>query len=143
MKWHKFLIYFSLWAGALLSVGNGFQLLTGIYYSGYADQVYSYYNGLKAVDTIFGIMNIAIAIYMIYVRFQLAGFKQGAPGKLITLYSIDLVASFAYSLVVSGITHISLSQIMDSSAISGLVTAIVMIFINRSYYGKREHMFVN
>ena len=143
MKWHKFLIYFSLWAGALLSVTNGIQLLTGSHYGGNADQIYSAFSGLKAVDTIFGIINIAIAIYMIYVRFQLAGFKQGAPGKLTTLYVIQLVAYIAYSLVASGTTHISLSELIDSSMLSSLAISVVMIFVNRSYYDKRAHMFVN
>ena len=143
MKWHKFLIYFSLWAGALINFFNGLQLLNGSIYQGNADQVYSVFSGLKTVDMIFGIIYIAIAIFMIYVRFQLAGFKRGAPGKLISLYVIQLVALFAYTLVASVTIHIPWAEIFSSSIIPSLIVSIVMIFVNRYYYSKRAHLFVN
>ncbi len=143
MKWHKFLIYFSLWAGALFTFLSGVSYLTGRQYDGNADQVYSVFSGLKTVDMIFGIIYIAIAIFMIYVRFQLAGFKRGAPGKLISLYVIQLVAIFAYTLVVSVTIHIPWSEIFNFSIIPSLIVSIVMIFVNRYYYSKRAHLFVN
>ena len=143
MKWHKFLIYFSLWAGAVLCVFNGFQLLTGSHYGGQADVVYSYFRGLKLTDMVFGLLYIALAVYMIYVRFQLAGFKQGAPGKLTVVYVVQLVAFLGYALFASSQIGISIGEAMDSSSISSLVVSVVMIFVNRVYYGKRAHMFVN
>ena len=85
----------------------------------------------------------SIAIFMIYVRFQLAGFKRGAPGKLISLYVIQLVALFAYTLVASVTIHIPWSEIFNFSIIPSLIVSIVMIFVNRYYYSKRAHLFVN
>lgn len=143
MKWHKFLIYFSLWAGALINFFNGLQLLNGSIYQGNADQVYSVFSGLKTMDMIFGIIYFAITIYMIYVRFQLAGFKQGAPGKLITVYIIQLVAPFAYYLMVSIVSHLPWSEVFDFTMIPSVIVSIAMIFVNRYYYSKRAHLFVN
>ena len=51
MKWYKFLIYFSLWAGALLNIGNGLMALQGMQYETgsevTAELVYAMFDGLK------------------------------------------------------------------------------------------------
>lgn len=62
MKWFHFVIYFQLFVSALVGLWNGFQLLTGRIYGENTDRVYSYFSGLKGVDTIIGICYIAIAI---------------------------------------------------------------------------------
>lgn len=145
MKWHKFLIYFSLWAGALLAASNGVQLLTGSVYGSEeaALQVYSHFNGLKSADMVFGVLQICLAVYLIYTRFQLAGFKEGAPSKLTVAYVLSLALNIGYLFVLSGITQISVTDLAEgeSSTVSGIIMSIVMIFANRSYYQKREHLF--
>ena len=60
MKWFHFVIYFQLFVSALVGLWNGFQLLTGRIYGENTDRVYSYFSGLKGVDTIIGICYIAI-----------------------------------------------------------------------------------
>ena len=52
MKWFHFVIYFQLFVSALVGLWNGFQLLTGRIYGENTDRVYSYFSGLKGVDTI-------------------------------------------------------------------------------------------
>ena len=143
MKWHKFLIYFSLWAGALLTISDGCTLLNGLHYGGNAEQVYRYFSSLRSVDCTFAVIYFGIAAFMIYTRFQLAGFKQGAPGKLTLLYILQLIITLAYGLIVSNIVGMSFSEAMGETAITSLGSSIAMIFINRSYYGKRDYLFVN
>ena len=78
MKWHKFLIYFALWLGAVMNVISGFSLLTGSVYEAQgvsATQVYRAYEGLKGVDMLMGAATIALAVLLIVARFALAGYK--------------------------------------------------------------------
>ena len=143
MKWHKFLIYFSLWAAAVGCVLNGFQLLTGSIYglNNEAEQVYRFYDGLKSVDMIFGVFMIAVAAFMIYTRFQLAGFKEGAPNKLTIAYALQLAAFLGYVFAVASTVKLSVSDVMNSQISSSIVSSIILIIVNRVYYGKREHLF--
>lgn len=143
MKWHKFLIYFSLWAGAVLNLLNAVQYLTGsIYGSGSeANLVYAYYDGLKAVDMLMAMLLIVISVFSIVTRFALAGYKARGPQMLMGLYLINMIAAVFYLVIASVVTGISLGDLVDSSTISSLISSIAMVFINKSYYGKRAHLF--
>ena len=146
MKWHKFLIYFSLWAGAVLYVISGMLLITGGIYNSSgvsSSMIYAYYGSLKTVDVIFGLLYIALACYLIYTRFQLARFKFGAPSKLTICYVLGVVIAVAYMIGVSSATDLSISDMMDSRTTTQIITSIAMIIINKVYYDKRSHLFVN
>lgn len=148
MNWHKFLIYFALWAGGILSIVNGVRIMTGNIYGLSASQLeflYGYYAGLKVVDVLFGIFAVLIGAFTIYTRFQLAGFKEGAPNKLTITYVLSLVFNLAYNLVVAAIVGLELSDFVAalvSVAISSGIS-IVMLFVNRTYYNNRAHLFGN
>ena len=89
-----------------------------------------------------GLVLLALAAYMIYVRFQLAGFRIDAPRKLSILYGANLGCSVVYLLAVSAATCLSLGSIMGD--IAGTVFgSILMLFINQNYYNKRLELFVN
>ena len=75
MRWFKFLIYFSLFAGALLNLGNAVIYLTGSGYDGKADLVWAFFDGLKGLDTFMGIACILIAIFQVFTRFKLSSFS--------------------------------------------------------------------
>lgn len=144
MKWHNFLIYFSLWAGGILSIVSGCQVMTGTHYGlGASDleRLYSLYGSLKTVDLIFGVLMIVAGVFLIYTRFQLAGFKEGAPNKLTICYALNLVVSLAYIFAAAGAINEPATELMDASTGSTIVTSIVMIIVNRIYYAKRAHLF--
>ena len=88
MKWFHFVIYFQLFVSALVGLWNGFQLLTGRIYGENTDRVYSYFSGLKGVDTIIGICYIAIAIFALVTRFMLADFKKCGPAMYIGMHHL-------------------------------------------------------
>ena len=143
LKWHKFLIYFSLWAGAVMNVYSGIRSISGAQYGTDSAQVYAYYGGsLKALDTAMGLVLLVLAVYTVYTRFQLAGFKIDAPRKLTVLYTANLVASVLYLLAASAVTKLPLSSFM-SDMIGTIIGSIAMIFINQNYYNKRMELFVN
>ncbi len=142
LKWHKFLIYFGLWAGALINASTAFQYFTGTLYGENASAVYAYFGGMKTLDAIIGVVLLAIAAMGIYVRFQLAGFKTGAPNKLIYLYIANLAIPLLYLLAASSITGISFTELISDPGAS-LAVSVAMMIINKIYYGKREALFVN
>ena len=143
MKWHRFLIYFALWASAVVQAATGARLLTGAIYGDQstAQQVYAYFQGVKTIDQIFGVLSLAMAAYLIYTRFQLAGMKEGAPGKLLLAYGGNLVLNVGYLVALSASTGIALTDIADGSITSSIISSLIMILANRVYYQKRAHLF--
>ncbi|MBR4295337.1 MAG: zinc ribbon domain-containing protein [Clostridia bacterium] len=144
MKWFKWLIYFVLFAGALLNAVNGIQMLTGSMYDGYAETVYFIYPKLQNLDKFVGIVCLAIAAFGIYTRFRLAGYKKNGPMMLYILYISIIAIQLIYIIGVSSVLPEEISSSMDfSSVIGNMVASAVMIFVNISYFKKRRHLFVN
>ncbi|MBR6185404.1 MAG: hypothetical protein IKQ41_04000 [Clostridia bacterium] len=143
LKWHKFLVYFALWAGGILNIINGARYMTGMVYGSDAKAVYNYFSGLKTLDVVMGLLCIALGVYAIIVRFQLAGFKTGAPKKLVSLYLISAAINLVYVLAASGVTGLSLSDLMDGSFFGNVIGSIAYALINKNYYDKRAALFVN
>lgn len=145
MKWFKFIIYFQLFAFAVLTVMDGIRYMNGMIYEGYAPQVYLMYPGMKTVDMIFGVVCFLLAGYAIYVRQGLANFKAAAVKQ----YYAFLIAGIAYSLisivVVSIVTGVSIGSIIgtDVGIIANIAIRAIIIFANITYFKKRSHLFVN
>ena len=142
LKWHKFLIYFALWASAVMNVVSSIAYFTGSIYGNSARQVYNHFGGMRTLDVIMGLLLLGIAGFSIYVRFQLAGFKTGAPKKLEYLYIANVAIPLLYLLAASSVTGLSFTD-LASGTWGSLAGSVVMIFVNRTYYGKREALFVN
>lgn len=147
MKWHKYLIYFSLWIEALRLVVTGVQYVTGLVYgaNGEAGYIYQLFPGLKTIDIVMGLVAILLGVYIIYVRFQLAGYKIGAPKKLSMAYFLTFIILCAYLLAMNAITggEIEWGEVFDMETIIGLISGVAIMFINKVYYDKRAALFVN
>lgn len=146
MKWYKFLIYFSLFAGAVLNALTGISYLTGSVYAtlghGYVDAaaVYDFYGEtLQMLDLVFGVALIALAAFGIYTRFQLAGFKRNAPLFLYTLYAASTLLPLIYNIAVFLLFGIDVDF---ASEIGSLVGVAINIWLNFIYFRKRAHMFI-
>lgn len=143
MKWHKFLIYFGLWLGGILTILTGVGLVTGSAYesSGVsAEQVYSVFPSLQPVDVVMGIVAILIGALIIVARFDLAHFKQNGPKRLYIIYGANAAYALVYPLLISTMTTLSFTELLD---IGSLIGSILGIVINKVYYDKRMHLFVN
>ena len=142
MKWFKFLIYFSLWAGALLNLVDGIIQITGNIYLSEGinpDLVYKKFPNLKSVDVFFGILFCIFAIFQIVVRFKLSKFSKLAPTMLHVMYILGGILSLIYGIiVVSMIGGNEFGQILGE--IGGTV---VITLMNIKYFNKRKHLFVN
>ena len=143
MKWFKFIIYFQLFASAVLNTISAITFLTGAHYQGMADQVYSYFHGLKGLDVFYGILLLALAGFAIFVRQRLAKFRRNGPLLYYVLMIVSIVVSFIYLIAGSSILHVSLGEVMDASSLASIVTSIVMLVVNIIYFKKRADLFVN
>ncbi len=140
MKWFKFVIWVQLFLSALSWLDKGFLLLTGTAYGDYTESLYIYYGGLKVVDILFGLLSIAFAVAAVYVRFQLSGFKRNGP----KFYLYLLLASIGISLVYLILTSLILGTLTATvSAVSSILTSCLMYTLSRTYFKKRELLFVN
>ena len=147
MKWFKFIIYFQLFATALINLLGGIAALTGGQYggSGVAETVYLVFPGLKTVDLLYGVCLIALAAANIYVRMQLAGYRMNAP----KLYLGVLAAAIAVSLIyiVAAVMMLSeWAELLDITSviiqyIPQLIVSAVMVGVNFVYFKKREGLF--
>lgn len=142
MKWFYFIIYFQLFANAVVNAINGVLTLTGASYGGgyKTELVYAYYDTLQIADQLYALFSLGLASFAIITRFMLANYKRNAPVSLILVYLIGVLVPLFYIiyLTVIGITGLDLTGM-----ISGMITTIVMLVANSIYFKKRESLFVN
>lgn len=144
LKWHKFLIYFSLWAGAVLLALGGVAFIAGTVYGKIGDRIYQVFPVMRFVDIVYGLVLIGVAGYMIYTRYQLAGFKQGASQKLLLLLVLSPVLKWGYAVIISAVTGIAITEIQAGGSFIGeLVVTAISVWLNKIYYNKRADLFVN
>ena len=135
MNWYKFLIYFSLFAGAIISIlGVTSSVIIIIKDIG----LYLANLPLFALEIAYAACNLAYAIVAICTRMALAGFKKKGPFMLYTCYGISAVSEIIYAVY----SYMS-GNGADVSIIITLLTAIAMIAANYIYFTKRGHLFVN
>jgi len=146
MAWFRFLIFFSLWASAFSNVVLAVMYLTGAIYDlefmGMADAVYAEYPSMRALDVAFAIAAVGIAVFSVYTRFRLAGFKKNGPQTLAVLYILSCAVSVLYAFVSSAMIGELSASDLSSLSVNVLVTAI-LVAANRIYFDKRKHLFVN
>lgn len=153
LRWHKFMIYFGLWAGALACIVEAVQFFSGSMYGAMRDNFYQAFPSLRWVDIAYGLSLIGLSTYGIYTRYQLAGFKKGAPKKLLSLYAAMAVAFLAYILCYAGIMTQQLISLGHTDAAEQiwyfvgksfwqLFPMLIVFLINKVYYGKRTELFV-
>ena len=143
MKWFKFLIYFYLWAEAVLNIIGGIGILTGASYQGQADLVYAMIDGLKGFDIFIGLYSIALGGFAIFVRFRLANYKKNGPLMIMIQYIAVAVLALIYIIGMNAIVPSYILEFVDlSSMYSNLIVSIVFVIVNHIYFQKRSDMFV-
>ena len=149
MKWHKFLVYFALWASAVINAVQGIRVMSGGQYNdptygNLAREVYAFFPGMKTADIIYGIILIGIAILGFLTAYKLLKLMRGAPTLLTVLYIASAAGSILYIIMaVSALKGYRDTSDLTASAIGSLIGSVVMIIVNNIYYKKRERLFVN
>ena len=145
LKWYKFVIYVQLFAMAVVNLINGIYCLTGGHYQGMADTVYEMLPTMLPLDTAYGVLAIALAVFALVVRGQLANWKAAAPKLYLLLLSLNLGVSLLYNVAaVAVVVNAGLPFNYNpnyGTLISSTVTSVVMIACNAVYFKKRAHLF--
>ena len=147
MKWYKFVIWVQLFLSALSLAGTGVMLLTGAQYmteyGNAKDLVYTFYAGLQVVDIVFAVVFIALAVFAIVVRMNLAKFKRGATNQYLAFLGGNIVAQILYLVALAIVTQVGPLEALDSSTVIQLVSSVVMIVLSKIYFDRRAHLFTN
>ena len=143
MNWFKFIIYFQLFASALLTFFTGMLTITGEHYGGYADMVYSTFgSGLQIVDIIYGLCSFVIVGVALLARQNLAKFRAKGISQYFVVMGGAVVLGILYYIVVSIITKIAFFDLMIPSSIASLATSVLMLCLNVAYFNNRRQLFV-
>lgn len=148
MNWYKFLIYFMLFADAVMCICNAVSYITGEIYhlqsfgEFTATEAYTHYGvGLRYADILYAAALVIFAVLVIVARFKLAGFKKDGPLFLYISYGVNAFFALAYVIAVSIITDAVVSNI--TAIIWQFTSQAVYIYLNYLYFKKRKHLFVN
>ena len=142
MKWHKFLIYFALWAGAILNGLSGLQTLFGCF-GGELAPIYDAYPVLLALDLFSGLCLVGIAVFQFITRNALARLSRKAPQMVVWLYASTVILSVLQVVAVWLVSGVGLSYVMTPEMWLILIEGALMTWANQVYYRKRASMFVN
>lgn len=141
--WLKFIVYFQLFAFAIIELFNGIGFLSGSVYGEYADLMYAAFPALFPLDKIMGAICLMLCVLGVVTRFMLTGLKRYAPWLYLGVYLCNLVQSLIYLAIVSGITGLSIWNFFDVSDVAQLISSIVMIAVNFVYFKHRMNAFIN
>ncbi len=152
MKWYKFLIYFALFASAILSFISGLDCLTGNLFGAFgwtADEAYAEFEGLKTLFTVSGIVSIMYAGYLLVTRYCLAKKMKIGPKLIMMMYVINTVINVVLSIASAYLIVLNTGKTWHEAGFSviGLITDIAMgallVYLNKVYFDKRSALFVN
>ena len=92
----------------------------------------------NVIYAIAGVICVVLAVWAIYVRFRLAGFRRNGPKMYLLFLGINCVFQ-ALNLLISFGSDLN----TVSSAIGSVLTCVLMLILSSIYYKKRADLFVN
>ena len=149
MKWYKFLIYFSLFFSALSCLFNFVILFTGSHYDMIyrilygegvkgSELIYQTYPAIRYVNYLFGVLFFILAFYALIMRSRLAKFKKNATSQYIAfLFAVFIVDTFYI------FSSAFILESVDITIANGLLVTGGKLLLEKTYFSKREHLFVN
>lgn len=143
MAWYRFLIYFSLFAGAFLNSLTALSLLMGRYYTNKetTERLYNMYSDLKSLDILMALLLIAMVAWGIFTRFRLARYRKNGPLCLNIYYGCIIAWDLIFIYSLSSITGFSPTEVAGYNYMLSLMMGISFIVSNTRYFQKRKHLF--
>lgn len=152
MKWYKFVIYFQLFAAALLNLGSGIAFFTGSQYglnSYELKLLYGVLGNLKTLDICMGMVAMFLAVFAIVVRQKLAHFDEQGPKLYLSYQLITVGANLLYIVIATVIVYQAFGDSsgdvwnMFTGAYASCGAGISMYLVNKVYFNNRKEYFVN
>lgn len=138
-KWYKFIIHGYLYIVAILSVVVGVVMIGGQIYADMTEVFYGLFPMLQMVNTFFGVMQLVLAVIALFVRDQLAKWRVNGPLFLLIYQIFSLVY---YASYVAGTSLVLNTLALDWLSGGYMLLQIVLIVVNKIYFGKRADTFV-
>ena len=146
-KYHKFLIYFGLFAIAVVNSVYAALYFSGVMY-GWIDENFNaemayeiYGNTLKTLDVVYGCLLALGTVFALIARQRLTKFSKDGVHLTCILFVFQGVTPFVYSVwghfIMSGASLINLKDVCTFLIYS------LIAFLTFKYYKKREEKFEN
>lgn len=144
MKWHKFLIYFALWAGAVLNLISGVQMFSvGLNAGGMLWIGYEMSSGLRALYIVSGVLpDRHRRVSDLYAQ-RLARFSRPGPRMVVWLYASLVILNALEILLAWLLFGVPLNYLLTVDIWFYLIEGVLMTWANQVYYRKRAALFVN
>ncbi len=146
MKWHKFLVYFSLFAAALASLVLGLQAFSRAYSLNRVIEQVGIIKNLQTMlygDVIYGVLQLIAAGLAINARQKLIRLQKKGRSALVRHQFCLIVAEFVW-MITAAVLAARYGVVITITANAIAVAALfVLLLCNASYYGKRKDIFVN
>lgn len=171
MNWHMILIYFVLWIMAFMNLVNGLLDVNGIKLQTTADGalgVLRVYDGSNAAFAFYarnarffilnGVFMLIMCMFIVYVRFQLAGMKRRGPMLLMVMFGLDIVESAVYTAFLyfrvnawaqtisnaeEAAQNLAQLSVLVSNGLVQIGMTAVVAGLTWVYYQRRRDMFTN
>lgn len=144
MKWHKFLIYFALWAGAILNGISGIQMLSNaLNPNSLMWGLRGLSTGLRAFYIVSGVFSFGLGVFQICTRMSLARLSRRGPRMAVWNYALSFILNALTILLASVLFGMPINALMDWTMWMILIEGALMTWANQVYYRKRAAMFVN
>ena len=150
MKWYKFVVYVLLFCSMISTLYSAYRQFTGGEYA-LSSILYRSPNGealqekfsdfIGFIDIAYGVYCVLFLFYLIFTWYSLKKFKKNGPKLFICTYIISWAVETVFcviALVFGAIFTSVIGQIVSD----GILT-LLWVLINRSYFEKRKHLFVN
>ncbi len=137
MSWYRFLIYFLLFAEALLAVVSGIRLLVG----DAPDGLYINYPMMLEIDRVFGILYLFLGAGYLLCRQSLYRFKKRAVSLYLVLVSCSATIGLIYKLTVHCFYRLKPTSFVFDSLV--LIFYAVLFVLSAIYFKKRNYLFMN
>ena len=141
MNWHGFLIYFSLWISAGSNIWSAVTILLGKRYGSMTLNFYSRFPAMLTLDIVLAIACLILGAMAIGIRFSLAKFETDAPAMLFRFLMAAAACNLVNALLMMAI--LPSGAVNVGSTFGQIAGAVAIAGINKSYYDKRQAMFVN
>ena len=144
MKWHKFLIYFALWAGAIVNGISGIQMLSNaLNPNSLMWGLRGLSTGLRAFYIVSGVFSFGLGVFQICTRMSLARLSRRGPRMAVWNYALSFILNALLILLASVLFGMPINALMDWTMWMILIEGALMTWANQVYYRKRAAMFVN
>lgn len=151
MKWYKFIIWVQLFLSAAGYVITAITEFTGSAYEREgisAARMFAAFPGLREATLVYVFVLIALALFCIIIRQELAHFKSRGPRDYLCLQGAVIAIDVIFNVVIAGIVasraNVSIGDVLNIPEMIGeCAVPVVLLLINRTYFKKREFLFVN